>query len=312
MAFGDPMVLDTRYNWNLDTKDNFDTLLIGGKFDASALDANGWPPGWFPSVNGGTMSMLAGTRTGGSGSFVFRQTSISPGIGNLLAFDQIVRLMGNERYIANGHYLRQFTFSVWARNAGTGTVTIKLYLNAYAEDISTLVAGDSYASNAFVLTGTWTQYQLVVTLGQNLTAAFDAIILCAVTVNGNPDLQFDEAELVTSYTFAVNASMPDAPRILVPNRTYQRTVGNRLLRHRPRAGNAAKHEYELNFGLIGLTQLQALRSLWLLDTPLRWQPNLPHLPVYLAVMMTDNFDLSMRSPSVNSNNYSGSLRLTEF
>jgi hypothetical protein len=229
----------------------------------------------------------------------------------ILVFAQIVRLNGNERYTANGHAGRQFTFTIWAKNAGTGTVTIRLDFISLKEDLVT-ATGDSLIGSSVALTSTWTQYTLSTTPAQAETAAYQVRVRCDCTVNGSPDLQFDEAEFFTTYTFAVNASMPDSPRILVPNRTYQRTPTNRLLRHRPRAGNAAKHEYDLNFGLIGLTQLKALKSLWLLDTPLRWQPNLPHLPTYVAVMMSDNFDLSMKSPSVNSNNYSGSLRLVEF
>jgi len=314
MAFGDPMVLDTRYNWNLNSLDNFDTLLVGGKFDGSALDSDGVSPiGWvFNAGVSGGKSMLAGTRTGGSGSYVYRMQATSPGAVTLSDVYQKVRLNGNENYDANGHAGRPFTFSIWARNAGTGTVTITLSLRAYRENLTTANTIDDSISAPVALTGTWTQYIRNVTPGNPLTAAYMVQITCAVTVNGNPDVQFDESEFYTTYTFAVNAAMPDSPRILVPNRTYQRTTASRLLRHRPRAGNAAKHEYELNFGLIGLTQLQALRSLWLLDTPLRWKPNLPHLPTYIAVMMVDNFDLSMKSPSVNSNNYSGSLRLSEF
>jgi len=313
MAFGDPMVLDTRYNWALATLDNFDTMLVGGKFDGAALDVDAKsPPGWFMnSFVTATYSMLTGTRTGGSGSRVYRVQASSV-TGQLFYLYQNVRLSGNERYDANGHSGRQFTFTVWAKNAGTGTaVVMTLYLGAYREDLATAVPADNNSAG-FTLTSTWTKYTVSVTPASPLTAVYNVDIGCTLASTGSPDLQFDEAEFFTTYTFAVNAAMPDAPRILVPNRTYQRTAGNRLLRHRPRAGNAAKHEYDLNFGLIGLAQLKALKSLWLLDTPLRWQPNLPHLPAYLAVMMTDNFDLRMRSPSVNSNNYSGSLHLAEF
>ena len=315
MAFGDPMVLDTRYNWSLSTRDNFDTMLVGGKFDGSALDVDGISPiGWaaLNPYSDGTFSMLSGTRTGGSGSRVYRVQYTSVGAHELVTISQVARLLGNERYEVNGHAARPFAFTIWAKNAGTGTVTIRLTMQALQEDITTPVSADTIIESAVSLTGTWTQYTSAVVPGSPLTAAYKLKVDCVCTATGNPDLQFDEAEFYTTYTFAVNAAMPDSPRILVPNRTYQRTPAGRLLRHRPRAGNAAKHEYDLNFGLIGLTQLRALKSLWLLDTPLRWQPNLPHLPTYLAVLMTDNFDLRMSSPSVNSNNYSGSLRLTEY
>jgi hypothetical protein len=309
MAFGDPQILETRYAANVITGDNFQSLLVNGPLDLplAAGEAPGWTTG---SIAGGTKSTPLGTRTGGNGTRYFRWTMTASGTGFLFDFYQDVDLRGNRALDAFGHSGRAFTFKIWARNVGTGTMRIALVAGFVNE-----IGGGSEAaqSTAFTaLTGTWTQYTLTVTPSASRTARINLDVQIDATVSGNPDIQFDEAEFYRAYTFEVNPTIPDDPDYMVPGQTFVRTVNNSLMDFGPLDSACAKLRYQMNFGMCGLNQLQELRSLWLLGSGMRWTPNLPHLPSVVEVRIVGkSFPFAMHRTSTSRNQYHGSLMLEE-
>ena len=314
MAFGDPMVFETLYNWALATNDNFDSLLIGGKFDSSALASDGISPiGWL-RVTGvaATPAMIAGWRTGGHGSYFYRSTHASPGPGTILLFYQYVLLRGHSRLVSQGHEGRPFTYNIWARNGGTGTETIQLALTAFQENLTTQVGADGVLGSAITLTATWTKYTITATPTSQLTAAYRPEVICYCTVNGSPILEFDEADFYEYFTFLNRATVPDDPDFIVPGESFARTVNNALLMYGPKDPASAKLRYQLNFGICGLEQLKSLRSFWFLRSPLRWQPNLPHLPTYIQCrIVSKSFGFAIHKSSFGANLYHGVLMLEE-
>lgn len=315
MAFGDPMVMETIYNGDQATQSNFDSLLENGPLEIWS-NTGAAPDGWTESILKAVTShgRAAGTRTSGVGSYYM--TYLWPTgttNGTALIFNQYVPLKGHERFVSRGHKGRTFKLTFWVRVTTTGNTSWQIILygaNAAGTPIESLgTVVDSTPS------GSWTEITVTGSIANDATVQllsyFSFTIDTTLGIGVTATLDLDEFALYEYYTFAVNAAMPDDPKLSVPNRSFRRTVSNKLIRHRPGSVVAAKYEYTLHFGLIGLTQVEALRSLYLLDTPIRWQPNLPHLPTYVQVVIVDAVDFRLRSPSVNSNNYFGTLNLVE-
>lgn len=304
MAFGDPMILSTIYNGGV-AQTNFDSLLIDGPMD-DGLTGTSWL--WNTSVATPAISNQAGTRTAGAGSNFHRLTFTTPGTGDLGEYYQQYSRRGHAKLDGFGHKDQSFSVSFWVRrnDATSGSVTA----TAQVHESVVLV---SSGTPQVLATGTW--YNL--TASRTLTSTSSTIIQAQLDLSygggggGSPVIDIDEAQLNLAYTFAVNAAVPDEPRLIAPGRSLQRSPGGGLIVHRANVATPNKYEYTLHFGLIGLAQLKTLRSLWLLDSPMTWQPNLPHLPTYLDVRFTGDFNLRMKSPSVNSNNYYGTLTLAE-
>lgn len=302
MAFGDPMMLATLYNGGVNDT-NHDSLLIDGPMDDGA--PGDWS--WDADVATPTISNQFGTRTGGAGSQFHRLTFTTPGTGVLGYYRQVVTLRGHNRLGNYGHQGEVIYAQMHAKrnDATSGTVTATVQIT---ETVAGVSSGPPQAGMA---TGTW--YNLS---AQRTIAALSNTFEIRIKLEyggggGSPVIDVDEAALYLSYTFAVNAAMPDRPRLIAPGRAFQRTPGGVLVAHRSGALDCNKYEYTLNFGNIGLAQVKSLRSLWLTDAPMRWTPNLPHLPTYIDVRFSGGFDIQMKSPSVNSNNFHGSLTLAE-
>lgn len=310
MAFGDPQVFETLYNGDLETQSNFDSLLLRGTFDGATISA-GAPTGWeFGSGSTAGKTIAAGSRTGGVGTDYYRAQYTAPGTGFLFHFYQVVPLRIH-RGLSFGHTGRTFSFRIWARNNGTGTVQIQLTADLLKENLFS-ASEASQSASAVNLTSTWTLYTMSITPTADFMAAIGVNVNLTVTVDGNPDLQFDEADLYESYTFALNPTVPDDPDFMVPGETFVRTVNNSLLAFGPKDVGSARMRYQMNFGAVGLTQLQALRSFWLLRSPIRWQPKLPHLPTYVQCRIVGkSFPFAMHRGSVNANLYHGALQLEE-
>lgn len=304
MAFGDPMVLRTLYNGGYGAVSH-DSLLIDGPME-DGLTGTDWAWNFVSATP--AIASAAGVRTGGGGSNIHRLTFTTPGTGTLGDYNQSVGLRGNSPLSGYGHNGLTFNGTIWVRrtDAGAGLITavVKMGENAFTTTGS---------SQNLTSIGTW--YQLDVSRALTATNSQPTLTLKVdlsyATGGGSPVIELDDAILYHSYTFAVNAAMPDEPRLIAPGRSFQRAPGGTMIEHRSATVTCNKHEYTLHFGLVGLAQLKSLRSLWLLDSPMEWQPNLPHLPTYLDVRFTGDFNLRMRSPSVNSNNYYGTLTLAE-
>jgi hypothetical protein len=311
MAFGDPMQLATLYDLDFASGlySNYHSLLDNGPLEVwadTAAMADGWTYAFSSATP--TFSRQAGTRTGGAGAYFQRMAYAAPGVAVLGDVEQYVRIRGDDSLDGIGHSGLDFTYSVWARNVGSGTCTIRLFADEYSD--SGTIGGTGNTATA--LTGTWTEYTVTRTISTTHTLRqLHVYARLELTGAGSPTVELDEARLYSLYTFSVNPAMPDDPRLITPNRSFQRSPTNKLIQHRPGNSQTAKFEYTMHLGSVGLAQLKALRSLWLLQTPLRWNPNLAHLPTELYVLPTGDFNLRMRSPSVNSNNYFGTLQLAE-
>lgn len=305
MAFGDPMVLATLYNGGISNV-NHDSLLIDGPMD-DGLTGTDWT--YNVGVASPTVSEQSGARTGGAGSKFHRLTYSAPGTGLLGDYRQYVFLRYNDKFSGGGHNAETFDASIWVKrnDASAGTVTAQIKI---AENTVGVTSGGSQVLS----TGTWYELTGQRVITNSSTVALNLQIELHINYSvggGSPVIDVDEASLYKTYTFALNAAMPDDPRLIAPGRSFQRAPGGGLIEHRSGTPSCNKHEYVLHFGLVGLAQVKSLRSLWLLDSPMRWTPNLPHLPENLDVRFTGDFNLRMKSPSVNSNNYSGTLTLAE-
>lgn len=301
MAFGDPMVLETRYNGGAQQV-TFDSLLVNGPMD----DGTGsWA--WVPDVASPVVSTQFGARTGGSGAEYHRLTFSSPGVGDLGYYEQSVTLRGHTRLGNYGHQGRTINGAMYVRrnDATAGSVTATLQI------LETAV-GVSSGTPQILSSGTWYGLSASRTIAA-LSNTFTLRIKLAYGSGGggSPVIDVDDAELYRTYTFARNPSMPDAPLLIKPGQTFQRTESGGLVVFGPARVDTARYEYTLNLRGIGQTQLEELRSLWLLDVPMRWTPNLPHLPTYLDVRFSGNTNLRMETNSVTTGRFVGSFGLVE-
>lgn len=312
MADFDPMILRTRYNRLLAPIGSYDSLILNGKLEkwtvTSAL-ADNWTEntGW----TGITLSRLAGTRTGGAGSYVQRIQATGYTAGTFYQMYQTYVMLGHAQLDAFGHYNKSVLGFAWVRNVGSspGNFSARLaveLLNASGVTLST------FYGTIVTLSSTW--QQIFITLATANTACrslrFTIRIICDV-IGAAPDINVDDAEMYEQYTCVRNPSMPDEGEIMVPGRNFSRTIGGTLLRGRPTAVTA-KWEKQLHFGLIGLSQVEALRSLYLHDCPMEWVPNHPLLPALMEVRWIGDFDFKLISSAAGSNHYGGRAVFSEY
>lgn len=311
MAYFDPMIFRTRYNRLLTPVGSYDSLILNGKLEKwtnTAAVADNWTAatGW----TGVTLSRSAETRTGGSGSYAQRIVATGYSAGTYWQMYQTYVMLGHLQYVGRGHYNKFVSGYAWLRDANnsgrfSGRVIIEM-LNSAGGVLSTQYG------NSVVLTSTWQQVWVTLTTAHADVAQLRFTIRVTCDSTGTtPDIRIDDAELYEEYTFARNPSMPDEDEIMIPGRNFVRTIGGTLLRGRP-AAVQARIEKRLNFGMISLTQVEALRSLYLHDCPLEWVPNHPLLPALLEVRCIGNFDFHFITAAGGSNHYGGSLTLSEY
>jgi len=313
MADFDPMVLRTRYNRLLAPVGSYDSLILNGKLEkwtnVAAL-ADNWTEntGW----TGITLNRLAGTRTGGAGLYVQRIRATGHSAGTFYQMYQTYVMLGHAQFDACGHYNKFVAADAWVRNAGTtpGNYSARLIIEMLSST-GGLLGSPQYGS-IVTLSATW--QQIWVTLATANTGCrqlrLTVRIICDVATP-DPDINVDDVEMYEEYTFARNPSMPDEGEIMVPGRNFSRTIGGTLLRGRP-AAVTAKWEKQLNFGLIGKTQVEALRSLYLHDVPMEWVPNHPLLPALLEVRWIGDFDFKLISSAAGTNHYGGRAVFSEY
>ena len=298
MADGDPMVLKTIYG-TLD-----ESLLNNGTFEKPAQVGYA-PTGWTKSGPAPYFRIASGTRTGGDGLYY---ANLTDSTGLQLEVNDIfqnVTLNGSDSLDARGHAGMSFTASTWARADGSAMEVGLLNvweLNSSGGIVATHSAG-------LPLSGVWAQSTLTGTIDHADCVALRFYIQITNATAGTVDLKFDDAQLYFPYTFAANPSMPDDQDIFDPTEKYARTISGSLVMGSGAAGSA-KHQKMLNFGLIGLDQFKALRSLRLLKRPMRWTPNQPHMPASLDVRMTA-FKFGAGRGAFGSNIYRGSMELSE-
>lgn len=303
MADGDPMVLQTIWG------DPEESLCPNGTFDKYTY-INAKPDGW----SGGTSmthSRQSGARTDGSGTYYWKATRAGAISGNQVNLGYVtnhVVLSGNDGLDARGHFDQDIYVSIWAKQDGTDAPSIWPVISEYDKDGAYL--GGVLGASKQVVTSGWTQ--LVwgpLAFDSEETAEWYFGWNVQSNSDGDTSLYVDDCLLYLSYTFAANPSMPDDQDIIEPARRYGRSSGATLYMVRG-AASATKFQKNLNFGLIGLDQLKALRSLYLLGKPMRWTPNQPHLPSSLDVMMT-KYKFGAGRGAFGANIYRGSIELSE-
>jgi len=300
MADGDPMVLETIHG------DPEESLLDNGSIELWSGSTGVIPDGW---LGGGSMTHLriAGTRTGGSGSYHWRASRAGAVYGQqTTAGYQWVELVGNDSLDARGHV--SLCWSVWAYETGADSPKIRIAVGEWDKDKGNLGKNAGYVGET--IAGAWGLHEFGPYTLQHADCAYIYFLISIDSyASGNTEVWIDDVILKVSYTFAKNPSMPDSQSIVDPTRKFGRTIDGSLYMARG-DGGASKFQKTLNFGLIGIDQLKALRSLWLLGVPCRWTPNQPHLPSSLEVRVT-KFNFVARRGGFGSNCYGGSLELSE-
>jgi len=300
MANGDPMILST-------LTDGGGSMLLNGDMEDWADTADAADYWTWTETQVATLSRQSGTRTGGAGSYFQRISIAAPAQSEIGIYSQEVTPEGSVELDVKGHDGQTLTCSVWARDTGAGTSTLQMKLIEYdaAETSSLMTPGDVED-----LTSDWVQYTFAFTLSYDLMHHLNFQIFVASSGAGSSIVDLDDALLYIGYTFAANPSMPDNQILSVPMRQFRRTLGGRLIRSRP-AGPVAKIEKQLSFRLVGQAQHNALRSLWLLDQPMTWTPNHPHLPSTLQVRWVNDFDFHTIGPFSSGPLYAGTMVLSE-
>lgn len=312
MAFGDPMVFETIWDGIRYGNANYQSLLVNGpieEWDNTAAAPNGWL--YTDTFGGVTHLRVAGTRTGGAGAYFHRISYGSGGTGALGAIGQssYVKLYGDKALPGYGHDNVPVSGSIWLRNTGVATCSYTVNLLAYADDGTTLV--QTVGTTSGTLTGTWTQYSVSGTITNDSAALLQLQVVFTRGAVNTAVFEIDEALLTISYTLATSPSWPDDGVVQVPFRSFARGAAGSLIRHRTGAHSGGKHQWRFNFGLMGQAQYDRLKSLWLLDCPLRVTPNLPHLPTYFECRWVNDFDFAMHRASVASVRYQGTMVLSE-
>jgi len=300
MASGDPMVLSTLV-------DAGGSLLLNSNLEDWADTADAADNWNWNETQVATLSRESGTRTSGAGTYIQRVSIAAPAQSIIGTYNQTVTLLGHEGLPASGYDGQVCYGSVWAKDTGAGTSKLKLELAEYDSDDNLLAA---YSDDAVELTSSWAQISYSFTITDDDTAKILFQLALASHAAGSAVIDIDDALLYFTYTFAANPSMPDGQIMSVPMRQFRRTLGGRLIRSRP-AGPVAKIEKQLSFRLIGQTQYDALRALWLLDQPMTWTPNHPHLPSTLQVRWVNDFDFHSIGPFSSGPLYAGTMVLSE-
>lgn len=297
MADADPMVLTT-----------LDMLENGPLEDwaDTSEPADGWGYSKAGSQEEPTKTRQSGSRTGGSGSYFQRLDYSSILVAELGNYWQKINLLGNPNLDGNGHKGITFTTKVWGRKVGSAAINMKIRI---IERTSGDVYIAQYDSGIQSMGTSWAELTFNHAITNNACAIVQVQAHFWGMSTGYATIDLDDFEHKTSYTFARNPSMPDDQRLSVPGRKFRRSIAGDLLRSRSGA-SVAKHEKRLVFGLIGLDQVKALRSLALLDVPLSWQPFHPHLPDNLNVRIVNDIDFTTQA-AFGTNAYQGTLVLSE-
>jgi len=307
MADGDPMVLQTVYG------KPEQSIVSNGPFDIWSWTGTQPPAGW--TVGGfGTITRVTGARTGGSGIYYVRRDYEHLGgsaFTNLLLPADPIELAGNDALPARGHYGAALYVHVWAYENGTDSPRLDISLHQF-DDISSYPgpALSALTVPTQSLHPGWYRHIYGPYVINEATCKYIApLVYLDSLIAGDAEIYLDDLQLFMSYTFAANPSMPDDQDIFDPTEKYARTISGSLVMGSGAAGSA-KHQKMLNFGLIGLDQFKALRSLRLLKRPMRWTPNQPHMPASLDVRMTA-FKFGAGRGAFGSNIYRGSMELSE-
>lgn len=308
MADFDPMILRTRYNRLLAPVGSYDSLILNGKLEKWTnvnTVADNWTIG--DSQGGSTWSRYSTTRTGGAGSYAQRIEWPSSSMTIPGSMRQQYVLLGHNQMYARGHLGRTINASVWVKGTGIAGQACSLYI--IERDINDNDIGSSYSY--FVMTASWQKLTHSRVIDGLATRKFEIHLQFLRFATIALDYLVDDAELYQEYTLARNPSMPDEGEIMVPGRNFSRTIGGTLLRGRP-AAVTAKWEKQLHFGLISKTQVEALRSLYLHDSPMEWVPNHPLLPALMEVRWIGDFDFKLISSAAGSNHYGGRAVFSEY
>ena len=302
---GEAMILRTIWGGRLSDLTNFKSLFRNGTIEEwvnTAAVPDGWS--WYFGAETPTFSRQAGSLGGGTGAYYLKAAFAAPPSGILGALQQTVQLKGGGSFDARGQYGREFTIAVWF-SSDRSIQSIFEVREKNAAGTTLVTHNNSYSVHSGATERT---YSFTVAHAETVQ------LHCSFTVfrydAGAQYIAFDDAKLYRSYTFAVNPSVPDDQVLSVPDRKFSRTIGSTLLLARPDAG-CAKIQKSLHFGLIGLTQLEEFRSLWLCDSPMTWWAYHPHLPVTVVVRWTNDFDFRLVGKSFGANHYGGNMVLTE-
>lgn len=300
MAYGDPMVLAPR---NLITNG---ALEVWTDLTAGQQLADGWTLE-MSGGHGSTEHRIAGTRTGGSGSYFQELRFDFAGSNGLMAtMLQKFPLHGVESLDGNGHANGlTFTFSVWMRKDNAITTDYNIVWVERDKNDAALQTNNTSGS----LTTSWVQYSVSDIVRDSDCYYIEVWVQFYRNGGTGEHPQIDDAIFSTTYTFGQNPSIPDRQRITTPRRTFDRGIDGTMRSLRPHLPSA-KFEKTLNFGMVNRTTMERLRSIWLLDTELFWTPNHPHLPSILTVRWVNEFDFALVK-TLGAEYYKGTAVLAE-
>jgi len=299
MAYGDPMQLITVAG------DTNESLLVNGSIEL--FEPSEMPTGWQCTGPYDSVTQQVAIASPGFWSVLFYDASFGTGAWGEFRQIAAVELPGSDSLWARGHYGMPLYAKIWLKQTGTATVGATLYVDEVYMPSTVLTTHSQVTS----ISGVAVEATLSTTITNASCNGLRFRLGVNVTGSGSIYLYVDMCAVYLSYTFAANPSMPDDQEIIDSTELYGRTKAGNLYMACGGA-TASKHQKTLHFGLVGLDQFKALRSLRLLKRPMRWTPNQPHMPASLDVRMTGyKMGLTARQGSYGSNSYGGWIELSE-